>query len=762
MVSKTIPTAAASSILPHLSSQSQREIQKRNPAVGVTEDRMPSPIQNPRLLLTHCRFFPPKPQALSPNFPHFHVSSFSSQQQQQQLASELQTLNPCSPPSSQILTLRESLLSRERTAVEIAEEYLTRLRQTEPHIRSFLHVAEEAALREAEVVDRKIERGEELGPLAGVLVGAKDNLCTVDMPSTGGSRILDGYRPAYDATAVRRLREKGGIVVGKTNLDEFGMGSTTEASGFQVTANPWDTDRVPGGSSGGSAAAVSARQCMVSLGSDTGGSVRQPASFCGVVGMKPTYGRISRFGLMAYASSLDTIGCFSSSVMDTAILLGALSGHDKFDATSSQREVPDYASQLNSAEPLTSKPLKGLKVGVIRETLGDGVEGSIISLIQAAASHFEELGSVVTEVAIPSFSLGLPAYYILASSESSSNLSRYDGVRYGNQIATDDLSSLYGDSRANGFGPEVKMRILMGTYALSAGYYDAYYKRAQQVRTLVQKGFMAALDENDILISPAAPSAAYRIGEKTNNPLAMYAGDIMTHQAISLFFSGGGGEDIIILLKDNLYIKPDEMDTFTANMVWIVGDNWEAVASLSLVHFFKTIAGLVNVNLAGLPALVLPCGFVQGGTAGLPVGLQMIGAAFTEAKLLRVGHIFEQTLQGYSHCHFASGRFGKGLKIRSCLESRGWPDELTNGGDENSLDLQSFNLLPGYLHQLGILHRWPRARAGTIEEAFRCASKLFSGARRLDIDAAQRPILNTLARNEGRREGEGEGEGEIE
>lgn len=421
--------------------------------------------------------------------------------------------------------------------------------------------------------------------MAGVLVGVKDNLCTEDMPSTAGSRILEGYRPPYDATAVRRMKDCGGIVVGKTNLDEFGMGSTTEGSAFQVTANPWDTSRVPGGSSGGSAAAVSARQCVVSLGSDTGGSVRQPASFCGVVGLKPTYGRVSRYGLMAYASSLDVIGCFGSSVADTGILLHAISGHDKLDSTSSKREVPDFMSQFISTSLMDSKPLKGLRVGLIRETLDDGVDKEVVSSIRDAASHLEELGCTVTEVSMPSFSLGLPAYYILASSESSSNLSRYDGVRYGKQAAADELNSLYGDSRAQGFGPEVKMRILMGTYALSAGYYDAYYKRAQQVRTLVQKSFETALHENDILISPAAPSAAYKIGEKKNDSLAMYAGDIMT----------------------------------------------------------------VNVNLAGLPALVLPCGFVDGGPSGLPVGLQMIGAAFDEEKLLKVGHIFEQTLQG---CRF--------------------------------------------------------------------------------------------------------------
>ncbi|KAG7563513.1 Glutamyl-tRNA(Gln) amidotransferase A subunit [Arabidopsis suecica] len=493
------------------------------------------------------------------------------------------TTSVISPPQSQILTTRRSLLSGETTAAEIAKSYLSRIRLTEPQLKCFLHVSENV-LKDAQEIDQRIAKGEELGPLAGVLIGVKDNICTQGMPSTAASRILEHYRPPFDATAVKKIKELGGIVVGKTNMDEFGMGSTTEASAFQVTANPWDLSRVPGGSSGGSAAAVAARQCMVSLGSDTGGSVRQPASFCGVVGLKPTYGRVSRFGLMAYASSLDVIGCFGSTVADAGMLLHAISGYDRFDSTSSKQDVPEFQSQFLSVDHFESKPLNGVKVGIIRETLEDGVDSGVRSATQEAASHLEALGCVLTEVSLPSFSLGLPAYYVIASSESSSNLSRYDGVRYGNQVMAEELNKLYECSRGEGFGGEVKMRILMGTYALSAGYYDAYYKRAQQVRTLIRKDFKAALEQNDILISPAAPSAAYKIGEKKDDPLAMYAGDIMT----------------------------------------------------------------VNVNLAGLPAMVLPCGLVEGGPSGLPVGLQMIGAAFDEEKLLKVGHIFEQTLKGSS------------------------------------------------------------------------------------------------------------------
>ncbi|KAG8043699.1 hypothetical protein GUJ93_ZPchr0458g22290 [Zizania palustris] len=441
---------------------------------------MPPPLQAQRLLLSHRRLTPSNRRRFTA------VSSLPS--------APAKTLATGAAPSS-ILSIRESLLSGERTAADITADYLSRLRRTEPSVRSFIHLADAAAEREAEELDRRIATGghDAVGPLAGVLVGVKDNLCTANMPSTGGSQILDGYRPAYDATAVRRLREAGAIVVGKTNLDEFGMGSTTEGSGFQFRS----------------------------------------IDFLDFVHLK---------------------------------------------------DVPDYKSELIPLDLLESKPLNGMRIGIIQETLGEGVDTGVISSIKAAASHLEQLGSVVEEVSLPSFSLGLPAYYILASSEASSNLSRYDGIRYGRQVSADDLNGLYGGSRANGLGHEVKMRILMGTYALSAGYYDAYYKRAQQVRTLVKKSFNEALERYDILVSPAAPSAAYKIGEKINDPLAMYAGDIMT----------------------------------------------------------------VNVNLAGLPALVVPCGFVEGGSAGLPVGLQMIGSPFSEGNLLRVGHIFEQTLQNFS------------------------------------------------------------------------------------------------------------------
>ncbi|KAL3700179.1 hypothetical protein R1sor_018201 [Riccia sorocarpa] len=481
-------------------------------------------------------------------------------------------------PASVIRKIREDLENRERSAVDIMEDYLTRLRDRETHVQSFLHVSE-TAMEEAKLLDDKLAQKARIGPLAGVPIAVKDNLCTKDMPSTGGSKILEGYRPPYDATAVRKLRETGAVIIGKTNMDEFGMGSTTEGSAYKVTANPWDTTRVPGGSSGGSAAAVAAKQCAGALGSDTGGSIRQPASFCGVVGLKPTYGRVSRSGLMAYASSLDVVGCFGSSVEDVAILFQSVAGHDSADSTSSSKDVPSFAETFTPVDKLNSKPLVGVKFGLIKETLGEGVDSSVVSAVQSAAKHLENLGAEVIEVELPKFSLGLPAYYVLAASEASSNLSRYDGARYGRREDAQELVTMYGKSRDMGLGSEVKRRILMGTYALSAGYYDAYYKRAQQVRRLIQTDLEDVLQRVDILLSPVAPTPAYKIGEKADDPLAMYAGDLMT----------------------------------------------------------------VNVNLAGLPALVVPCGVAEGGQFGLPVGLQMVGKSFDEATLLHSGHIFEQT-----------------------------------------------------------------------------------------------------------------------
>ena len=411
------------------------------------------------------------------------------------------------------------------------------------------------------------------------------------MRTTAGSKILHNYVPPYDATAVAKLRAAGAVIIGKTNMDEFGMGSSCENSGYGVTRNPWDEQRVPGGSSGGSAAAVAAGQCAAALGSDTGGSIRQPAHFCGVVGVKPTYGRVSRNGLIAYASSLDCIGPMARSVADAAAVLSVISGHDAMDATCSTCTVPNLTSALVHIDCMDSRPLAGRRFALIKETLGAGVDSGIEAAVRAAAAHCESLGAIVEEVSLPTFELGLPAYYVIALSEASSNLSRYDGVRYG-QRSPDaaDLREMYAASRS-ALGGEVRRRILMGTYALSAGYYDAYYKKAQQVRTLVGREMATALSSYDALLCPTAPTPAYRLGEKTTDPLSMYKGDLMT----------------------------------------------------------------VNVNLAGLPAVVLPCGMVAAAAAGdggengidttvsLPVGLQMIGKSFGEADLLRLAHIYEST-----------------------------------------------------------------------------------------------------------------------
>jgi aspartyl-tRNA(Asn)/glutamyl-tRNA(Gln) amidotransferase subunit A len=421
-----------------------------------------------------------------------------------------------------IRELHQQLVGKERTATEIAQAALERIQRLEPQLHSFLAVMADQALAQAKQVDAQLAKGETIGWLAGIPTGIKDNLCLRGTPTTCGSRILENFVPPYDATVTQKLAAAGAVVVGKTNLDEFAMGSSTENSAYQVTANPWDTSRVPGGSSGGSAAAVAADECVVALGSDTGGSIRQPASFCGVVGLKPTYGLVSRFGLVAYASSLDQIGPFGRTVEDAAILLGAIAGHDPKDSTSLDVPLPDYTQCL-------IPDLKGKRVGVITETFGEGLDGEVADAVQTAIQQLKALGAEIQEISCPRFRYGLPTYYVIAPSEASANLARYDGVKYGYRSeSADNLLSMYTQTRAQGFGAEVKRRIMIGTYALSAGYYDAYYLKAQKVRTLIKEDFEAAFAKVDVLVCPTAPTTAFKAGEKTAEPLSMYLSDLMT------------------------------------------------------------------------------------------------------------------------------------------------------------------------------------------------------------------------------------------
>jgi aspartyl-tRNA(Asn)/glutamyl-tRNA(Gln) amidotransferase subunit A len=421
-----------------------------------------------------------------------------------------------------IRELHQQLVSKERSAVEITQAALTRLQSLEPQLRSFLCVTSAAALQQAQAVDAQIAAGIEIGLLAGIPIALKDNMCTKGIPTTCASRILEGFIPPYESTVTGRLQALGAVSLGKTNMDEFAMGSSTENSGYQVTANPWDINRVPGGSSGGSAAAVAADQAVVSLGSDTGGSIRQPAAFCGVVGLKPTYGLVSRFGLVAYASSLDQIGPFGRTVEDAAILLEAIAGYDPKDSTSLDVKIPKYSELLRPELP------SGLRVGIITETFGEGLDPVVAAAVQKAVEQFQALGATVQEISCPRFRYGLPTYYVLAPSEASANLARYDGVKYGMRAETDNLMSMYTRTRAEGFGAEVKRRIMLGTYALSAGYYDAYYLKAQKVRTLIKQDFEAAFGQVDILVTPTTPTTAFKAGEKTADPLSMYLSDLMT------------------------------------------------------------------------------------------------------------------------------------------------------------------------------------------------------------------------------------------
>lgn len=464
--------------------------------------------------------------------------------------------------------LHDLLIKKEISAEEINNAVFERIDAVEDKIGAYVTKTKEHALKSARAVDEQIRNGETVAPLAGIPVAVKDNMCTNGLRTTASSKILSNFVPPYDATVVEKLAAVGAAVVGKTNLDEFAMGSSTENSAFANTKNPWDTERVPGGSSGGSAAAVSAGEAVCALGSDTGGSIRQPASFCGVVGLKPTYGAVSRYGLIAFASSLDQIGPFARDVTDCALLLEAISGHDPRDSTSANYQVPDYSAALVN-------DVRGLKIGVPEEYMASGIIPEVRAAVEKAMKLLETLGATVEYTTLPHTEYALPTYYIIAPAEASSNLARYDGVRYGFRAADAvDVIDMFMKSRSQGFGPEVKRRIMLGTYALSAGYYDAYYLKALKVRTLIKQDFERAFEKYDLLLSPTSPSPAFRFGEKVDDPLQMYLSDICT----------------------------------------------------------------ISVNLAGIPGISLPCGFVD----GMPVGLQLMGKYFDEGTLLRVAYTFEQ------------------------------------------------------------------------------------------------------------------------
>ncbi|KST68095.1 Asp-tRNA(Asn)/Glu-tRNA(Gln) amidotransferase subunit GatA [Mastigocoleus testarum] len=423
-----------------------------------------------------------------------------------------------------IRKLHEQLVKKERSAVEITQETLDRIQAVEPDVNSFLHITADKALKQAQQVDAKIAAGEEIGMLAGIPIAIKDNMCTKGITTTCGSKILENFVPPYESTVTQKLAEAGAVLVGKTNLDEFAMGSSTENSAYKLTNNPWDVSRVPGGSSGGSAAAVAAGECTVSLGSDTGGSIRQPASFCGVIGMKPTYGLVSRYGLVAYASSLDQIGPFSRNVEDSAILLSHIAGYDPKDSTSLKVDIPDYAANFKP----DLKRRGQVRIGIIKETFGEGIDSQVEKAVTKAIEQLQNLGAEIHVISCPNFRYGIASYYIIAPSEASANLARYDGVKYGlRDEEAESLISMYNRTRAHGFGQEVKRRIMIGTYTLSAGYYDAYYLKAQKFRTLIKEDFEKAFRQVDVLVCPTVPMTAFKAGEK-DDPLSMYLTDLMT------------------------------------------------------------------------------------------------------------------------------------------------------------------------------------------------------------------------------------------
>lgn len=467
-----------------------------------------------------------------------------------------------------ILELSEAYRSGELRPVEVTEAYVRWIEEIDPLIGAYITLDEEGALKAAEEAERRFSEGRN-SLLTGVPVAIKDNICTKGLLTTCASRILSNFVPPYDATVVERLKRQGVIVLGKTNLDEFAMGSSTENSAFKLTRNPWDPKRTPGGSSGGSAAAVSAWECLVALGSDTGGSIRQPAAFCGVVGLKPTYGRVSRYGLVAFASSLDQIGPMARSVEDCALLFEAISGHDPKDSTS--LPMPQEGGLL---EAIHEDP-EGLRIGIPKEYFVEGLDEEVREKVLDVASALEGLGLKVEEISLPHTEYAVATYYIICTSEASSNLARYDGVKYGLRVEGKDLMDMYMDTRSKGFGPEVKRRIMLGTFALSAGYYDQYYYKASQVRTLIKRDFERAFEKCDLILTPTSPTPAFLLGEKVEDPLQMYLSDIFT----------------------------------------------------------------IPANLAGLPALSIPCGLSR---SGLPIGAQLIGRPCDEKTILRVARAYEE------------------------------------------------------------------------------------------------------------------------
>ncbi len=418
--------------------------------------------------------------------------------------------------------LRAQISNGTTKAADLADGYYNRIAQINPHLNVYLSLTKERALQQAERIDALAAKGDPLPPLAGIPVGIKDVFVMQGAPATAGSKILEGYRPPYDATVVAKLEAAGAVLLGKLNCDEFAMGSSNENSAYGPVHNPVDTDRVPGGSSGGSAAAVAANMAAATLGSDTGGSIRQPASFCGVVGVLPTYGRVSRYGLIAFASSLDRVGPFAANVRDAATMLGVIAGHDPKDATSSATPVPDFAAE-------SDKPVEGLRIGIPTEYFADGLDPEVRVAIASGIESLKSAGCSIKPISLPHTKYAIPTYYLVATAEASANLARFDGVRYGNRSPhSDTLSSMYSHSRDEGFGAEVKRRILLGTYALSAGYYDAYYLKAQQVRRILAEEFLRAFAGVDAIVAPTAPTPAFKLGEKTGDPLAMYLADVYT------------------------------------------------------------------------------------------------------------------------------------------------------------------------------------------------------------------------------------------